>query len=384
MAAKPDPVRFPIDDKKGPVTTATSSPVANLVRRFALDRMSWVDVVLLLIRIGFISAVVIGSTRTFMEGRFSAAQWATLVSAGVAQGSIYALIALGYTLVYGILRLINFAHGDVFMCGAFFTVFLAIWTAQEGLLERAPAITVLSWILFAALISMAVAVLVERLAYKPLRNKPRLVMLISAIGASFFLQYTARGFFSTAFRSYPTVPGLDGRLELGQIAVPHVQITVFAVALTLMAGLYILVEKTRIGRAMRAVSENMETARLMGVNIERVIMFTFGIGGALAGAAGVINGLYKPQGVSFIMGFFPGVKAFTAAVLGGIGSVPGALIGGLLLGIFEALGPNLVLTGLGIPGSNQLKDVIAFLMLVLILIFRPQGIMGEVIEEEKA
>lgn len=384
MAAKPDPPRFPIDDKQNPVTAATPSPIANLVRRFALDRMSWVDVVLLLIRIGFISAVVIGSTRTFMEGRFSAAQWATLVSAGVAQGSIYALIALGYTLVYGILRLINFAHGDVFMCGAFFTVFLAIWTAQEGLLERAPAITVLSWILFAALISMAVAVLVERLAYKPLRNKPRLVMLISAIGASFFLQYTARGFFSTAFRSYPTVPGLDGRLELGQIAVPHVQITVFAVALALMAGLYILVEKTRIGRAMRAVSENMETARLMGVNIERVIMFTFGIGGALAGAAGVINGLYKPQGVSFIMGFFPGVKAFTAAVLGGIGSVPGALIGGLLLGIFEALGPNLVLTGLGIPGSNQLKDVIAFLMLVLILIFRPQGIMGEVIEEEKA
>ena len=377
-------MHFPIDDKQDPVTAATPSPIANLVRRFALDRMSWVDVVLLLIRIGFISAVVIGSTRTFMEGRFSAAQWATLVSAGVAQGSIYALIALGYTLVYGILRLINFAHGDVFMCGAFFTVFLAIWTAQEGLLERAPAITVLSWILFAALISMAVAVLVERLAYKPLRNKPRLVMLISAIGASFFLQYTARGFFSTAFRSYPTVPGLDGRLELGQIAVPHVQITVFAVALALMAGLYFLVEKTRIGRAMRAVSENMETARLMGVNIERVIMFTFGIGGALAGAAGVINGLYKPQGVSFIMGFFPGVKAFTAAVLGGIGSVPGALIGGLLLGIFEALGPNLVLTGLGIPGSNQLKDVIAFLMLVLILIFRPQGIMGEVIEEEKA
>lgn len=377
-------MRCPIDDKHAPVTAAISSPVANLVRRFALDRMSWVDVVLLLIRVGFIGAVVIGSTRTFMEGRFSAAQWATLVSAGVAQGSIYALIALGYTLVYGILRLINFAHGDVFMCGAFFTVFLAIWTAQEGILERAPAITVLSWILFAALISMSVAVLVERLAYKPLRNKPRLVMLISAIGASFFLQYTARGFFGTAFRSYPTVPGLDGRLELGQIAVPHVQITVFTVALALMAGLYILVEKTRIGRAMRAVSENMETARLMGVNIERVIMFTFGIGGALAGAAGVINGLYKPQGVSFIMGFFPGVKAFTAAVLGGIGSVPGALIGGLLLGIFEALGPNLVLTGLGIPGSNQLKDVIAFLMLVLILIFRPQGIMGEVIEEEKA
>ena len=380
----PDRTRCPVDAKPGPVTSAHPSLVASLVRRLALDRMSWVDVVLLLIRIGFISAVVIGSTRTFMEGRFSAAQWGTLISAGVAQGSIYSLIALGYTLVYGILRLINFAHGDVFMFGAFCTVFLAIWTSQQGILERAPAITVLSWILFAALVSMSVAVLVERLAYKPLRNKPRLVMLISAIGASFFLQYTARGFFSTAFRSYPTVPGLDGRLELGQITVPHVQITVFAVALTLMAGLYILVEKTRIGRAMRAVSENMETARLMGVNIERVIMFTFGVGGALAGAAGVINGLYKPQGVSFIMGFFPGVKAFTAAVLGGIGSVPGALIGGLLLGIFEALGPNLVLTGLGIPGSNQLKDVIAFLMLVLILIFRPQGIMGEVIEEEKA
>ena len=139
-----------------------------------------------------------------------------------------------------------------------------------------------------------------------------------------------------------------------------------------------------MGKAMRAVSENKEVARLMGINIDRVIVFTFMVGGALAGAAGVINGLYRPQGVNFFMGFFPGIKAFTAAVLGGIGSVPGALIGGLLLGVFESIGPNLVLDGLGITGANQLKDVIAFSLLVLVLIFRPQGIVGEKLSEKKA
>jgi branched-chain amino acid transport system permease protein len=171
---------------------------------------------------------------------------------------------------------------------------------------------------------------------------------------------------------------------VGNVTIPVVQVFVFFAALVLMAGLYWLVERTKMGKSMRAVSEDKEVAALMGIDINRVIIFTFAIGGALAGSAGVINGLYRPQGVFFFMGFIPGIKAFTSAVLGGIGSVPGAMLGGLFLGVIESLGPNLVLEGLGITGSHQLKDAIAFTLLVLVLIFRPQGILGERLSEKKA
>lgn len=235
---------------------------------------------------------------------------------------------------------------------------------------------------------MVVAILLERIAYRPLRGSPRLVPLITAIGASFFLQYTFRGFYGSGFKSYPTVDILQGTVSppgfMTTVAVPKVQVFVFIITLILMLGLYWLVERTKIGKAMRAVSENQEVAKLMGIDINFVIMFTFGLGGALAGAAGVINGLFRPQGVNFFMGFIPGIKAFTAAVLGGIGNVRGAMLGGLFLGVIEAIGPNLVLAGLGVPGANQLKDVIAFTMLVLVLIFRPQGILGERLSEKKA
>jgi branched-chain amino acid transport system permease protein len=166
--------------------------------------------------------------------------------------------------------------------------------------------------------------------------------------------------------------------------VPRVQPVVFISALALMFALYFYVERTKTGKAMRAVSEDKDVARLMGINIDRVIVSTFALGGALAGAAGIFNGLFRPAGVYYFMGFFPGIKAFTAAVLGGIGSIPGAMIGGLLLGLIESLGPNLILEGLGIPGANQLKDAIAFMILVMILIFRPQGIFGERLAEKKA
>jgi len=171
---------------------------------------------------------------------------------------------------------------------------------------------------------------------------------------------------------------------VGGVNISIVAVVIFVIALVLMGALYWLVEFTKMGKAMRAVSENKEVARLMGIDIDKVIVFTFAVGGALAGAAGVINGLYRPQGVNFFMGFFPGIKAFTAAVLGGIGSVPGALLGGLFLGVFESILPNLVLDGLGIPSPNQLKDVIAYTMLVFVLIFRPQGIIGEKLAEKKA
>ncbi|NOX63416.1 MAG: branched-chain amino acid ABC transporter permease [Chloroflexi bacterium] len=349
-----------------------------------LYRLNWVDVVLNALRIVIIVAVIVGAFNTITSGKYTTDQWISLVMSGLAQGSIYALIALGYTLVYGILLMINFAHGEVFMSGAYTAYFLAIYTAKKGWLDSHPFLTILSWMALAAVVSMVVAVLLERIAYRPLRGAPRLVPLITAIGASFFLQYTFKGFYGSAFRTYPEVPALKGTINIGGAEIPIVQIIVFIAAVVLMVGLYWVVEKSKRGKAMRAVSENKEVARLMGIDIDKVIVFTFVLGGALAGAAGVINGLYRPQGVNFFMGFFPGIKAFTAAVLGGIGNVPGAFLGGLLLGVIESLGPNLVLDGLGIPAANQLKDVIAFTMLVLVLIFRPQGILGERLAEKRA
>ena len=345
---------------------------------------SWVDFTIDVLRILIVLGIVVGSWNTLSSGRISFAQWVNLFIAGLSQGSIYALIALGYTLVYGILLMINFAHGEVFMAGAFSTVFLAEALNRVGFLNQQPVLSIILMIMFAGLVSMAIAVLLERIAYRPLRGSPRLVPLITAIGASFFLQYTFRGLYGSGYKAYPQVKILQGAVQLGSINIPKVQIFVFFSALLLMLALYWLVERTRIGKAMRAVSENKEVARLMGIDIDWVILFTFGVGGFLAGSAGVINGMFRPQGVNFFMGFIPGIKAFTAAVLGGIGNIPGAMLGGLFLGVIEAIGPNLVLAGLGIPGANQLKDVIAFTMLVLVLIFRPQGILGERLSEKKA
>lgn len=348
------------------------------------DQISWVDLFLLGLRVVIIVLIVVGAFNTLTSDKYTINTWISLSISGLAQGSIYALIALGYTLVYGILLMINFAHGEVFMAGAFTAVFLANWFNDIEFLNRSPFLAILILMVFAALVSMAVAVLLERVAYRPLRGAPRLVPLITAIGASFFLQYTFRGFYGSSFQSYPTVNALTGSVVLFGVNVPIVQIFVFFSALILMSGLYWLVERTKLGKSMRAVSEDKEVAALMGVDIDRVIVFTFAVGGALAGAAGIINGLYRPQGVYFFMGFIPGIKAFTAAVLGGIGSVPGAMLGGLFLGVIESIGPNLVLEGLGIDGANQLKDAIAFTMLVLVLIFRPQGILGERLREKKA
>ena len=354
-----------------------------MLRRF-FERFSWVDFILRLFQIGIIIAMIAGLISTISAGRYSSAQWATLVFAGLAQGSIYALIAMGYTLVYGILRLINFAHGEIYMAGAFTTVFLADYQASTGFLDEHPFISILSWFVLAGTVSTVIAVLLERLAYRPLRNAPRLVPLITAIGASFALQYTFRGFYGAGFHSYPTVEVLSGTVGILGFSVPVVQVVVVVAAVILMIGLNGFVERTKLGTSMRSVSEDKDVSRLMGIDVDKVIVATFAIGGLLAGAAGVFNGLFRPVGVFFFMGFFPGLKAFTAAVLGGIGSVPGAAVGGLLLGIIESVFPNLILEGLGIPSANQLRDAFAFTMLVLILIFRPQGIFGEKLAEKKA
>lgn len=349
-----------------------------------LERLSWVDIVLRLFQIAIAVVIVVGTINTLREGRYTSAQWATLISAGLAQGSIYALIALGYTLIYGVLLMINFAHGEVYMAGAFTTVFLANYMAEIGFLDANPVLSILIWILFSGIISLIIAVLLERVAYRPLRGAPRLVPLITAIGASYALQYTFRGLYGAEFRSYPEVSFLRTPIEILDFQIPLVWPVVFFAALTMMIGLNLFVNRTKMGKAIRALSEDKDVARLMGIDIDRIIFATFAIGGALAGAAGALNGLFRPVGVFFFMGFFPGLKAFTAAVLGGIGNIPGAMIGGMLLGVIEAVFPNLILEGLGIPSANQLRDAFAFTMLVVILIFRPQGIFGERLTEKKA
>ncbi len=354
-----------------------------MLKRFT-ENISWVDIFLKMFQIAAILVIILGVYNTVMAARYTSAQWATLVFAGLAQGSVYALIALGYTLVYGILLMINFAHGEVYMAGAFTAVFLAQYLSAIGFLDSNLVLGIIALILLAATVSTIVAVLLERIAYRPLRGAPRLVPLITAIGASFALQYTFRGLYGAEFRAYPMIDALRREVIVFGFEVPLVQLIVLAAAIFLMIVLYLFVERTKMGKAMRAVSEDKDVARLMGINIDKVIVTTFAIGGALAGAAGVFNGLFRPQGVYFFMGFFPGLKAFTAAVLGGIGNLPGAMIGGLLLGVIESLFPNLILEGLGIPSANQLRDAFAFTMLVLILIFRPQGIFGEKLAEKKA
>ena len=279
-----------------------------------VERFSWVDFFLRLFQVAAFVAIVIGIYNSVVAARYTPGQWVTLIFAGLAQGSIYALIALGYTLVYGILLMINFAHGDVYMAGAFTAVFVADSFAASGFLASHPVWAILILILVSATISMVLNVVVERVAYRPLRGAPRLVPLITAIGASFTIEYSFRGLYGAEFRAYPTVPALEGGIDLGGYEIPIVQIVVLIAAVLLMAGLYLFVERTKIGKAMRAVSEDKEVARLMGIDVDRTITITFAIGGALAGAAGIFNGLFRPQGVFFFMGFYPGTKAFTAAV----------------------------------------------------------------------
>jgi len=353
-----------------------------MLRRIS-ERINATDVVMFLIGGAILALVIVGSTATLASGKYSGAQWFDLVVFGVALGGIYALIALGYTMVYGILRMINFAHSEVFMSGPFTAYFLADAWGKSGFLDENPVLCLLAIFALAMTISLVVAVLLERIAYRPLRFAPRLVPLITAIGASFFLQYFFRGLYGPNIKPYPEIAALKQYLRFGDLRIQYVQILVIVAAALMMAGLQLIVQRTRVGKAMRAVAEDKQTAALMGIDVDNIIVITFMIGGALAGAAGVLYALMFRQ-VSFIMGFIPGIKAFTAAVLGGIGNIPGAMVGGLFLGVIESLGPSLFLDGLGIPAPQQLKDAIAFTLLVLVLIFRPSGILGEKLAEKKA
>jgi branched-chain amino acid transport system permease protein len=354
----------------------------------ALERLTDTAIAAVLwgFRIAVVLIVVVGSYLTLTSGKYEPSYWLDAGVTGLVQGSIYALVALGYTMVYGILRMINFAHGEIFMAGAFGGYFAAVVLSGAGFLNQgavASIISVLAMIAASMLIAVPLALLVERIAYRPLRNAPRLVPLISAIGASFVLQYTFRGFLGAGIYAYPDVTVLNEELPLGQIRVKWVEILVIASAFLMMAVLYLFVMRTKIGTAIRAVSEDMDTAALMGIDVNRAIVTTFALGAAMAGAAGVLYVLLFRQ-VYYFSGFIPGLKAFTAAVLGGIGNIPGAMLGGLFLGEIESIGPTLFLDGLNVPSPNQLKDVIAFTMLVLVLVFRPSGLLGERISKAKA
>jgi branched-chain amino acid transport system permease protein len=319
---------------------------------------------------------------------YGADTWARFIIAGLVLGSVYALIAIGYTLVYGILRMINFAHGDVMMVGAFggYFVFEALkvipGAGGKTFLNANPALSVVIAFLVGALIAALTGYFLERIAYRPLRGAPRLIPLISAIGASIFLENAGQLLFGTQRRDFanPVVltrgEGWSLPIAGKTVILPYTGVLTVVVAILLMVGLYLLVMRTKLGRSMRAVAENKQVAALMGIDVDGVISRTFIISGALAGAAGVMWGIHLGL-VYFYVGFIPGIKAFTAAVLGGIGSVPGAMLGGVFLGVVEAIGPGF----LGL--SFQLKDVIAFGILVLVLIFRPTGIVGEVLTEEK-
>jgi len=321
--------------------------------------------------------------------------WFEQLRNGLTTGSIYALIALGYTMVYGVLRMINFAHGEVFMIGAFAGwVTLTEVFGGDGMATALIAPAIIVAMLVAAIASASAVLVIERIAYRPLRHAPRLAPLISAIGVSIFLQHLFLRLTDGLSKQYPRIfpQGPGESIDIYITEIKYIELFLIGSSIAMMLTLYLFVQRTRVGTSMRAVAEDQEVAALMGINVDRIILMTFLIGAALAGVAGVMYGLW----VYFIrgtMGFLPGIKAFTAAVLGGIGNVPGAMVGGFLIGLAESVGReqlntllNPALTwALGWAGAdglglgNEWKDVVAFVVLILVLLFRPTGIFGEVV-----
>jgi branched-chain amino acid transport system permease protein len=286
---------------------------------------------------------------------------------GITKGSYYALIALGYTMVYGIIQLINFAHGEVYMLGAF----IGLWTFNFGASAFGWAAGSLIALAAVLVVSTAftptVGIALERFAYRPLRNAPRLAPLITALGASFVLQQAVAVFYSRDFLPFPQLFPATG-FTIAGVTIRWLWVFMVVIALALMGALGAFIRGTRLGKAMRATAEDRDTARLMGIDVDRIILLTFVIGSALAGVGGVLTGLYLGQ-VNFFMGFIAGLKAFTAAVLGGIGNITGAVLGAFLLGILESYGTQYL--------GGQWQDVFAFGVLILVLVFRPTGLLGE-------
>ena len=291
---------------------------------------------------------------------------------GVAWGSIYALIALGYTMVYGILRLINFAHGDVYMVGAFAAYFLARALGVGTVVNASPLMAAVVLLGSMAICAM-LGVLIELLAYRPVRKSSRLTALITAIGVSLFLENAGIRIFGADPKFFPQVIA-PRTIQLAEgVLVTNHQIMVVLVSLVLMVALTLFIQRTRTGKAMRAVAFNRDAASLMGIPVDRIITITFAVGSALAAAAGFLVGLTNPK-IEPLMGIMPGIKAFVAAVLGGIGSIPGAMIGGLLMGISEYLVVGYI--------SSTYRDAIAFVILIVVLLIRPAGLLGRNVTEK--
>ena len=281
---------------------------------------------------------------------------------GLSIGSIYALIALGYTMVYGIIKLINFAHGDIYMLGAY-VGFISIAQLHLGFF---PAL------LLAMVVCGVLGVIIERIAYKPLRNATRIAALITAIGVSYFLEYSTQKIMGPGVKTYPSVLS-NQTFHVFGIQIQMQQIYILAITIILMLALQFIVRKTKIGRSMRAVSVDADAAKLMGINVDATISYTFAIGSALAGAGGVLVGMYCNT-INPLMGMVPGIKAFVAAVFGGIGIIPGAMFGGFFIGIVEAL--------VTAYGSSLYKDAVVYAILILILIIKPAGLLGKNVKEK--
>ncbi len=288
------------------------------------------------------------------------------VTNGLTIGLIYALIALGYTIVYGIIQLINFAHGEVFMVGAYlclllFSLLTGFFTGAGGSIFFLIVI-----FLFAMLGTSLLGLLIERFAYRPLKHAPRLAPLITAIGVSFLLQNAVMLIFGPTDKHFPDLIPVQ-RFSFGAVTLTNLQILIAVISLSLMIGLQLFIKTTRTGKAMRALADDREAASLVGINTDRIISIAFVIGSALAGAGGVMFGMYYNT-INFHDGYLAGLKAFTAAVFGGIGNIPGAMLGGLLLGVLEGIGAGYL--------SSEWKNVFAFVILILILLFRPSGLLG--------
>lgn len=290
---------------------------------------------------------------------------------GLTVGSVYALIALGYTMVYGILGLINFAHGEIYMIGAYLgVIFFGIFTAVGLTAKSLPLSIVLTFVL-AIVYSSAYGYTVEKLAYRPLRHAPRLSPLITALGMSIFLQNYVMLSQGARDKVFPSV--LSGGVNMGSVTVSYLQMFIMLISLILMVVLHLFINRTRLGTAMRATAQDKKMASLLGINVDRVISATFIIGSGLAAAGGVMIAMHYGL-INFYMGYVAGLKAFTAAVLGGIGSIPGAMLGGIVLGLIESFGAGYI--------SAEYKDVFAFAILIVVLLFKPSGLLGKSLQEK--
>jgi branched-chain amino acid transport system permease protein len=288
---------------------------------------------------------------------------------GITTGALYALVALGFTMVYGVLQLLNFAHGDLYMVGAYIGFFVIQWFGGPSHLTIAvPLLLVIMFVLAAGLVG-GLGVAIERFAYRPLRNAPRIAPLITAIGVSFFLESSALLLFGAQYRVYNTADfiSLSSGIQIGSVTIDSVQILVLVLGVVLMAGLQLLVNRTRLGRQMRAVAADREAAEMLGINVNFVITATFFLGSALAGVAGIMGGLLFNQ-VTSTIGFIAGLKAFTAAVVGGIGSIPGAMLGGLVIGVAESFVTGYI--------SSTYSNLIVFGILIVVMLIRPSGLLG--------